>query len=296
MKHSYTTTSYIDFSAKIDQACDWLENLGISYSRTRIGAYKSLFSTLSKHQSANTLDEFYEIYSFPEWVNAAHECAELIRTYEGLADQNDPNLTSRLKMGIKGHEIFVLDNKERSGRDFSFEMSVAAKFCQQGYFVDFGHDADIMVTFNNETLFLECKRLKSQKNVRGNIKKGLKQLHNRYKYSTNPGGARGLLVLSIGKVTNPSFGLLEGKDAVDLGNKAFAYNAAFIDKHNRLWIGTKDKRTLGAVVIFDLPGILKQNKQLTTCHEVTLNNSVPSNTPDHDLLLRVAHEVFAARC
>lgn len=295
MKHVYSTASYVEASAKLDQVCGWLEGLGINYSRTRVGKYKILFSTLAKHQLSNNLDEFHEKYSFPEWVNAAYETAELVRMYEGLNSYNDVSLNERLKDSLKGHELFVFDNDDRSGRDFSFELSVAAKFARQRYPIDFGHDADLKVQLNGGILFLECKRLKSAKKIQRRIKDGLKQLHKRYVKAEVPSYARGILVLSINKILNTELGLLEAENDEELGNKAFAYNARFIDEYKNYWQKNVDKRTLGAAVILDAPGVLRANNQLITCHEVTMNNSVPPNTNDHSLLLDIAHNVFAVR-
>ena len=295
MKHVYSSESYIDASEKIDQACAWIERLGINYSRTRVGKYKELFSTLAKCQLSDDLDGFYSEYSFSEWVNAAHETAELVRTYEGLSSYCDLSLIDRIKTSLKGHELYVLDNNDRSGRDFSFELAIAAKFAKKGCAIDFGHDADLKVQIGNGNLYLECKRIKSKKKAQKRIKEGLKQLHKRYVKDEKPTHARGILVISISKMLNYELGLLEGADDKDLGNKAYSYNARFIRDFNRHWQGNVDKRTLGVAVVLDTPGVLKISNQLTTCHEVTLNNSVPPNTSDHSLLLDIATQVFAAK-
>lgn len=294
MKHFYISTSYIDASAKLDKACEWLEGLGINYSPTRIGRYKNLFSVLAKHQYSNNLDRFYEEYTFPEWVNAAHESAELVRIYEGLNGHADQSLISRIRDSLKGHELFVFDNNDRSGRDFSFELSVASKFASRGLFVDFGHDADLRVTYDWGVLFVECKRPKSATKVQRRIKDGLRQLHKRYVKSDMPSKARGILALSVGKLLNNELGLLEATDSKELSDIAFAHNAAFIEKHKKIWQENVDKRTLGVTIILDTPGVLKDSQQLTTCHEVTMNNSVLPYTNNYRLMLDIARDVFAA--
>lgn len=295
MKNVYSSASYVEASTKIDQACAWIESIGINYSKTRAGKYKELFRNLAECQLSNELDKFDKQYTFSELVNAAHETAELVRMYEGLSSYCDSSLIDRIKLALKGHELYVLDNNDRSGRDFSFELSVAAKFAKQGYAIDFGHDADLKVKIKNEILYLECKRIKSIKKVEARIKEGLKQLHKRYVKDDRPSNARGILVLSISKLLNHKLWLLEGEDHEEIGIKAFGYNKKFIHKYNKHWQDGVDKRTLGVAVIFDTPGVLKKSMQLTTCHEVTINNSVPTNTMDHSLLLDIASRVFAAR-
>jgi hypothetical protein len=269
-----------------------LSRLGIEYSRTRIGRYKDLFGALARHQVAGTLDAFYDQYSFEDWVNAAHEVAELSRIYEGLCEQAAPALVTRLKNAVKGQEFYTLDSENRSGRDFSFELSIAAKFVGARLPVDFGHDADIRVALEGVTFFVECKRLKSPKQIQKRIKVGIKQLHKRYVKSNEPHSARGMLAVSIGKIVNKNLGLLEGSDSVELGRKAFAYNRAFIEKYKSYWQSQRDSRTIGVAVVLDSPGVLKANKQLLTLHEVTMNNSVSPDTEEYGLLLSMAEHVF----
>ncbi|MFT4924237.1 MAG: hypothetical protein ACI8WB_000315 [Phenylobacterium sp.] len=269
--------------------------LGIGFSKTRIGQYKALFSTLAEYQLADNLGGFYDHYSFETWVNAAYEVAELVRIYEGLNEHKDSDLVSRLRDSLKGHELYVVDSKDRSGRDFSFELAIAAKFCRYGYIVDFGHDADLKVQINGYDFFVECKRLKSSNKVQKRIKAGLSQLHKRYVKSNDPSKSRGLLMLSIAKTVNQKLDLLEASDSKDLAEKAFAYNLAFTKKYKKYWQERVDQRTLGVGVIFDVPGVLKASKQLIMCHEVTINNSVPDNSPEYELLCQVAGHVFLKR-
>lgn len=294
MTHNYSSETYIAASAKLDDACTWLDSLEIEYSQTRIGRYKALFFDLARYQLAGNLDAFYEKYKFKYWVNAVHEVGELVRIYEGLQGQDDRNLITRLRDTLKGHELYVLDSNDRSGRDFSFELAIAAKFARCGYAVDFGHEADLRVPMNEFTFFVECKRLKSPKKAQKRIKDGLKQLHRRYGKSKNPASARGMLALSIGKTINKKLGLLEAHCQKTLGEKAFTYNRAFIEKYKRYWQIKIDRRTLGVAVVLDTPGVIKSksSQQLQRCHEVTLNNSVPMDSPDYLLLLQITSQVF----
>lgn len=293
--HYYDTQTYIQASEKLDEACDWLKSIGVDYSRTRVGRYKSILSCLAKHQDAGTLDDFFIEYSFEEWVNATHEVAELERIYEGLGSNRDQSLSRRLSDAIKGHELYILDSDDRSGRDFGFELAIAAKFSRAGFPVDFGHDADIKVNIEGADFFVECKRLKSEKKINKRIKEGLKQLHKRYVKSVQPISSRGMLAISIGKILNSELGLLEGEDSNEVGLKAFSHNRKFIENYGGLWQGTKDKRTLGVVVVQDSPAMLTQNDQLVTCHEVTANNCIPKAHPEYYDFLGLINYVFPKR-
>ena len=160
MTHAFLSQTFIAASQKLDQACDWIEALGIQYSPTRLGRYKALFSSLAKHQSSNSLDGFFEEYTRGALFNAAHEAAQVVRIYEGLVDQTDPQLVPRVREALRGHELFILDHEDRSGRDFTFELAIASKFARAGLPVNFGHRADLQTRYQEFEFFVECKRLK----------------------------------------------------------------------------------------------------------------------------------------
>lgn len=293
--HFYASQTFVDASRKLDDACKWLQRIGVNYSKTRLGRYKQVFSDLAKCQLANTLDAFDETHSFTEWVNAAHEVAEIVRIYEGLADTHDPSLVGRLRDSLRGHELFVLDNDGRSGRDFTFELSVASKFARHGYAINFGADADVETEFGGSAFFVECKRLKSGQSIRKRIKEGLAQLNRRYDASNNPVLARGLLALSIGKVANAQLGWLEADSVQNLGQMASKHNVAFINKYRNDWKNCDDSRTLGVLIILDAPGVLVSENKLITIHEAAVNNCVSTDSPEYQLLISLANSVFANR-
>jgi len=295
MSHLYTSQTYVDASRRLDQACDWLTSIGVQHSNTRLGQYRRLFADLATSQETRTLDDFYTRYSFADWVNAAHEAAEVVRIYEGFRAVSNPGLVSRLRESLRGHELFVLDNDDRSGRDFTFELTIAAKFARNRYPIDFGSDADVESVVNETPFFVECKRLKSERQIEKRIKEGLKQLRKRYDASAHPSSARGLLALSIGKTVNSTLGLLEGANDRDIGTRAFLHNAAFIEKYRHRWQTKGDPRTLGVLIVLDSPGVLTAEKKLVTVHEVALNNCIPESSSDYPLLLKVARDVFAKR-
>lgn len=292
MPHHYTSKTYADASTQLDSACKWLQSIGINFSPTRVGKYRKIFAAVAKHQQSKTVSAFLEGNKFEEWVNAAHEVAEISRIFEGLSTQDNANLIQRLKRALKGHDRYVLEDNDSSGRDFSFELSVAAKFVRSGYAVDFGHDADIAVDMKPFSFYAECKRLKSKLQIEKRIAEGLQQLVTRYEASPNPTQARGILVLSIGKTVNSDLGLLVANSSEALADAAFRHNAAFIAQYKSSWQMGVDHRTLGVAIILDAPGIIESENKLVTCHEITMNNSVPVETENHALLFRVAHQVF----
>lgn len=271
--------SFVEASSQLDAACAWIKQLGINYSPTRVGKYKSIFTALASHQLAGSLEQLAHKLPEAEFVNAAHESAEVVRIYQGLAGVNDPLLVARLRDALRGHNLYVLDKENRSGRDFSFELVIAAKFAKAGAFVDFGHLADLRSNHQGHQLFVECKRLKSIQKVKERIKGGLRQLHARYESTDDPENARGLLVVAAGKLYNAELGYIEATDVQDLTRKTAAFTTSFIEKYRNLWQERPDPRTIGVLVVFDAPAILKPRNLLVTCHEVGISHCMPMDSP-----------------
>ena len=104
---------------------------------------------------------------------------------------------------------------------------------------------------------------------------------------------RGLLVLSVSKIININFGILDVESVESLAHTLSAYNKRFIKDYSSYWQRHPEKRTLGVAVILDTPAIVKSSNLLTTCHDVALNNAIPVSSPDYRLLLGIAQDVFS---
>ena len=287
MSHYYTSMKYTEASAQLELACEWLDRIGVNYSRTRVNKYRKLFASAASHQLSNTLECFHQD---KEWINAVYEVAEITRIFKGLNEQNSQELVQRLRKSLKGHHQYVLDNSDNSGSNFSLELSIASKFVLGGYSVDFGDNADVATNIGDIRFFVECKRLKSANQIEKRISEGLKQLVTRYQSSQIPSMARGIIILSISKVINENLGQLDGEKSRVLADAGFKHIEAFISTYQPRWQREVDQRTLGAAVILDVPGRIGKGK-LITCHLVALNNSVV-NSNDYKFLQRIANEIF----
>jgi hypothetical protein len=291
----YSSQTFVDAAARLGGTCSWLEGLGVRYSPTRIGQYRRIFNRLAELQNYGEPEKLLETYTLEALVNAAHEVAEVARIYEGLGSSSDPDLARRLKAALRGHALYVLDDGARSGRDFSFELVVASKIARASLPVDFGHDADVRTEFEGHEVYIECKRPRSSGRVADLISEGLAQLKKRFRESSQPANARGLLGLSIGTAVNSEFGILRAEDWRALGEAAGMHTSKFIADYGEVWRAEPDRRFLGAVIVFDGVGIVGPTEKLDTFHDVALNNAVEPGTQDWEFLLRFSSRVFERR-
>lgn len=292
--HNFSRSSYIEVYDEFEKASEWLVLCGVHYSKSRINKYKEILSKLADAQKANSLFDIGEDdITFVEFMNSAQEAEEVISIYRGLSQIDSDLFQDRLVKILKGTEFRVDELHNSHGRDIAFELLVAAKFVTSGFSVDFGTEADLKVKYKDITLFVECKRIKSKKKVQRRIKEALKQLHKRYKTASDPSSSKGLLSLSIGSIINPGMKLLTGKTATDVGEKAEKYNARFIEKYKKYLHNTKDKRTIGSVIILTTPSIILDENLLTRCSQVSLNNSCDKDSIDYLWLTDIADKVFS---
>lgn len=286
--HNASTQTYEKASQELEVICAWFQDIGIKFSITRVGKYRAIFAALTEAQRQNDMSIFYRRYKELDYFNAIMEREQLQRIYTGMVGIKEKELIERLKKCVRSHELSLLDTDNRSGRDFSLELDVAAKFVKAGYEVDFAHDADVSASKDGHTFYVECKRLKSSEQVKDNIKKGLKQLINRYKSSKNPTKSRGLLVLSIGKIVNQKFGYMEGDNIVDVGNNCALHIKDFMEKYSRYWAGA-DQRSLGVMLVLDTPGVARDRRIPYSVHEVVFTNIIHQSSPEHQILHKLVN-------
>ena len=296
--HSVQRT-FDEYAQAFDEAVAWLSSVGAKISGTRIALYRAILTELAAHQRGGTLEQFAKSASNDyqrRWVNARVESAQLIRRHAALQISRDAELMKKLRKVTPGHELTFLEpvGAGPSERDLAFELDIAADFVSAGYEVDFGHSGDVMASRQEHTVYSECKRPRSLKRVPAAIKKGLSQLNPCYASSTRPSYASGILVLSIGRLINPKLDVAIVGDLDSLGALAGAEVRSFMDDHHRHWQRAGDARTLGAVVILDLPGVHGQVvPELAMARHMASNQRDESDIAARELLTRIFYDVFS---
>ena len=294
LKLGFTRTNYSDFSAKYNKAYEWFNSFGFKTSATRLGKYKKHIDELSKLYESKELSTANFNSDFVDYIDAISETAELLRIYSGLSSIQEEELKSYVKCVLSGKSERPAPDEFDPARDTAFELLVISLFRRAGFDVNFKGDADLTIWGEGQEFFIECKRLKSKKQVKKHIRKALKQLHKRYKTSQAPSLIRGLICLSISDLINPDHGILEGDTSDALGKMASKHVDFFISRYKHHWQRTKDLRSIGVIVDFFTPGVIKSENLITTCIQMAVNNSCAPNTLDYELLFKVSRRMANA--
>ncbi len=168
------------------EACEWLGDLGIAYSKNRYGLYKQSFEKFTALANKPNALEDEDLLGFKrEFDNAYLEVNQLIRIYDSLRGVDSGEFIEQVKKVASGQE-FRASSENDQARDFLFELSVASRFIKAGYKTTLTGICDVVVDLLDDgMLFVECKRIKSQAKIGTNIKKASKQISSRMDYESS---------------------------------------------------------------------------------------------------------------
>jgi hypothetical protein len=180
------------------EVCDWFNELGFSYSKHRYGLYKRHFDKfIDMAKKSSTLDDKDELIKFKrQFDNAYIEVNEIIRIYNNLKSINSSEFIEQIKIIVSGQE-FRANSDNDQARDFLFELSVACRFIKAGFPVSLTGICDVVVDLGIDgTLFVECKRIKSENKIDKNVKKANKQIIERVQLHKSS-KVKGLVAINV---------------------------------------------------------------------------------------------------
>ncbi|EGQ9318455.1 hypothetical protein P3632_22220 [Vibrio parahaemolyticus] len=180
------------------EVCEWFNDLGFSYTRNRYGVYKKHFDKfLEMAKDSSAPEDKEELLLFKRsFDNAYIEVNEIIRVYNNLKSIESKEFLEQIKKVVSGQE-FRANSDNDQARDFLFELSVACRFIKAGFNVSLTGVCDVVVDLGTDgTLFVECKRIKSENKIDKNVKKANKQIVKRIKLHKS-NNVKGLVAINV---------------------------------------------------------------------------------------------------
>ena len=171
------TDKYIAESKQLENeykdACDWINSFGINYKITRFGNYEQDVESFLNGQ-----DELSAKESVKTFMNAHLEANELIRLKNTFDSFDSSELEESIKKIASGQRYRNASKTDQS-RDFAFELNIASRFAKAGFSIDLKGISDVVVQIENRKLFVECKRLKSYKQLEKRVRAANVQISKR---------------------------------------------------------------------------------------------------------------------
>lgn len=151
-----------DLISMYARACHWLQEIGFDYSINRYGIYEKVFARFISMNNGEGVED--DLHNFKkQFDNAYLEVNEIVRVHNNLKRIEKKQFYEQIKTVCSGQEFRGVSSNDQA-RDFLFELSIASRFIKAGFDVSLIGVCDVVVQVNDDvTLFVECKRIKSEK-------------------------------------------------------------------------------------------------------------------------------------
>lgn len=176
---------------------DWLVQLGLARPGDQYHLYLDEID-----QTKFTIHEFdFDSPEIKRLGNAQNELIDLIKIREYLMNENPVGYLQQLKKVASGK---ILRNKavDDPARNFLFELSLASRFLAAGMNIKLNDVADAEIYLGTEVIFVEAKRVKSQKQLERRISEANKQITKRIKNHSRF-SSFGLAAVDVTDLINP---------------------------------------------------------------------------------------------
>ena len=174
LESDLTLKTKVEVECELLQATKWIsEVLKIDHRNTRLGQYLKYLEGKEKLDSLADLQK----YSM-----TAREIEDLLRVFQAFIDDQQPMLKDKIETTISGQTFRYNAAQEENdaSRDYLHELAVAARFKNNGLVVDISEECDVVVEYRDKKIFIECKRIKSPKQLEKRYKKAERQLIKRF--------------------------------------------------------------------------------------------------------------------
>ena len=278
----------------LSSAKEWLENKGIILDSSRFDEVLFLLQEIVNHQKFNqeiTLLSKYDRVKLNYTSFAADSFIKIYTTFKNEKSHNIPR--KKLKSIVGGPFLSWDENSPQSSesRNLLFELEIAAIFKDAGFKIT-GFD-DVDFRFKHFKINVQCKRLHSEKNVEYNIKSASKQIAKRINNKKN---AKGIIALSINKMTGTEDRVMSISDKSDIGREMENISELFIRKHSDKWTSLININVIGVLLFFQGIAVLNKEGQSlqNICNELAIQ-ILPSErlqTNDYLLMQEISHQIL----
>ena len=240
------------------EAVEWLRTLGVSTPADRYHGYVRSIEMYGKIPKGHP----EIVKEFDVFVNAYAELFELIRVRNALILVDSQSYLDTLKRISQGQPFrHVAENDP--GRDYLFEMSVAARLLNAGHEVDLNQIADIVAQVNGRKVYIEAKRIKSLGKLPARISQANKQLKTRLSQDSSS-TSRGVVAVNITDIISPECATMVIRDETRLREEHSREFNGFIADNSELFHKGEQKKCLGVFVESSWQGLIAERERAET--------------------------------
>lgn len=244
-----SAATFEELIPRLTSAIEWFGESGVLISPTRLGHYRRLLAEILELQE--TLDRKQATAKFPGYVNAlfcAHDIAAIYTAFRDGA--YNALIQSRLRQSVGGPALLQDENASSSGnfaRNIEFELVVAAHLVTGGVALIESGISDVTAALEGSAVFVECKRLQSERGVETTLSKAKRQLRAAYDMQSGADHV-GFIAFDISKLCTAGSQPLRAASIDDVHVWTMRHIHGFLERHLPLWNRVEEVRT-GAVIV-----------------------------------------------
>ena len=248
--HSTLVRSGEELAVQGKESVEWLRELGVSKPADRYHGYLRAFEAFKNFKG----DEAGRTDKFKSYVNAQAELYELSRVRSALAEVDSEHYINTLKRISQGQPFrHVAENDP--GRDYLFEMSIAARLLKAGHEVELNHIADVVTRIEGRKIYFEAKRIKSVAKLASRVSEANSQLKKRLAQDSSS-KSRGIVAVNVTDVINPDCEMMLLRERQDLRKEHSKVFNEFVTSNPEHFHKGEHSKCLGAFIESSWQGII----------------------------------------
>ncbi|WP_428035988.1 hypothetical protein [Amphritea sp.] len=274
---SIPTLSFDSILTQYRESLKWLDSLGVNYQHGRVCKYLRIFEEWNRSYKTATSEDAKN--SYPAFIYSIQEMWDFISIYEAFKLTPTSELSgiiTKLKDGVKGPEnLFDETPKSTRARNFIFEAVMAAKTHKPTRHCSAILDAetDTGIRFEKSSVWVECKRVTTEKKIEKNVREASKQLQHAISKKVGS-NHRGLVALDVSKILNNGDRIFVASDSTSLLYEIDLMMDRFIREHSHIWqkiITSKSPKILGVIIKYDFMASSDTEGLVSRCCQWAIN-------------------------
>lgn len=217
------------------------------------------------------------------------ESIEFVDAMDALWAQGCDVPRSVLNRALQGPaDAYLEDSNSNLGRNTMFEITIAGRAAQAGLRPQLGGEPDVFFEFAGRRMFVQCKRVFSEKAVAKRIAEAAKQLKRDLRASCNPRDC-GLVAISVSRLINAGDKMLIIPTENDIPGALGREIDDLITKHKKVCKDVEDPRIAGILFHVVTPSFVEELKLFTVAQSATVYH-IPGKS-DETLLRMLAKTI-----
>lgn len=288
------TVSRENFSQMINDMLDWLNYLGVQTSGTRLEKYKNSSEAWVNFKPSDQTEISKQVDS--DMISTAIEISDYLEIHDKFKDTDKnkiPSLIKKLKESVLGSEHQSdedIVSHTNDARNKLFEAFTTSRIHRpnQGAKAILSPTSDAGFKFKQFTIWLECKRLTSEKKFLDNYKKACEQLEKSFRKHPQT-IQKGIVTIDVTKIITrptPNFLFVTDED-VEIPSKTEALLKAYIYDNAHVfqsYIGQQNKNIIGTLFRTKVLAVSKQQNNYITANQWQMVPRNDSSQSDMQLL------------